>query len=187
MIRFAKKEDGPMIAPLVLVILKDMELDFLKEVPETLLLTILEEAAANPDYRYGYKRGLVYELDNKVVGIAFGYPAEDESVIDEPLRQILIKYGLDMNLQLFIDEETLPGEWYLDSIAVDEAYRGYGIGSKLLDSLPEMAEKAGKSVIGLSVDKMNPDARRLYERKGFKDVAERMISGHLYDHMQKKI
>ena len=44
MIRFARKEDAPEIAPLILVILKDMELPFLKQTGEQKTLEILEEA-----------------------------------------------------------------------------------------------------------------------------------------------
>ncbi|MEI5994746.1 GNAT family N-acetyltransferase [Candidatus Enterococcus mansonii] len=187
MIRFATKEDGQAIAPLILVILKDMELPLLEMVSEETLLAVLAESVADPDYRYGYKRGLVYEHDGQVAGIAFGYPDEDEATIDEPLKKVLRKHNLDEEIRLFIDPETLPNEWYLDSISVDEKYRGLGIGSKLLDALPQMAKRDGKEIIGLSVDKGNPNAKKLYSRKGFKDVAEMMISGHLYDHMQKKI
>ncbi|MBM7689562.1 GNAT family N-acetyltransferase [Enterococcus ureilyticus] len=187
MIRFATKEDGEAIAPLILVILKDMELPLLEIIPEKTLLAVLAEAVADPTYRYGYQRGLVYEDNGHVAGIAFGYPNEDEPIIDEPLKKVLRKYNLDEEIRIFIDPETLPGEWYLDSISVDEKYRGTGIGSKLLDALPKMAKRDGKEIIGLSVDKGNPNAKKLYSRKGFKDVAEMMISGHLYDHMQKKI
>ncbi|ALS03036.1 GNAT family acetyltransferase [Enterococcus silesiacus] len=187
MIRFATKEDGEAIAPLILVILKDMELPLLKIIPEETILAVLAEAVADPVYRYGYQRGLVYEQDGQVAGIAFGYPNEDEPLIDEPLKKILRKYNLDEEIRIFVDPETLPNEWYLDTISVDEKYRGLGIGSKLLDALPKMAKKDGKEIIGLSVDKANPNAKKLYSRKGFKDVAEMMISGHLYDHMQKKI
>lgn len=187
MIRFATKEDGRAIAPLILVILKDMELPLLDIVPEETILAVLAEAVADPTYRYGYQRGLVYEEDGEVAGIAFGYPNEDEPIIDEPLKKVLRKYNLDEEIRIFVDPETLPNEWYLDSISVDEKHRGLGIGSKLLDALPAMAKREGKDIIGLSVDKANPNAKKLYSRKGFNDVAEMMISGHLYDHMQKKI
>ena len=52
MIRFARKEDAPEIAPLILVILKDMELPFLKQTGEQKTLEILEEAITDPNYRY---------------------------------------------------------------------------------------------------------------------------------------
>lgn len=187
MIRFARKEDSHAIAPLILVILKDMKLPLLEDVSEPILLSILATAIKDPNYRFGYKRGLVYELDGEVAGVAFGYSAEEEPFIDEPLKRALKEHNLDQAVKLFIDPETLPNEWYLDSISVHEKYRGLGIGTKLLNALPDIAKREGKKVIGLNVDKENPDARKLYIRKGFKDITDMAISGHLYDHMQKKI
>lgn len=187
MIRFARKEDAAEIAPLILVILKDMELPLLDEHSEREVLDILEEAIADPDYRYGYKRGLVYEQEGKVAGIAFGYPEEDEPIIDKPLRNVMKNHGLNENTQLFIDPETFENEWYLDSISVNEKYRGLGIGSKLLNALPQLAMKENKKIIGLNVDKANKEAKKLYLRQGFKDVDEIIISDHTYDHMQKPV
>lgn len=187
MIRFAKKEDGEALARLILVILKDMELPFVTEYGEETALNILAEAVALPDYRYSYQRGLVMEIDGKVAGGAFGYPATEEEGIDEPLIPLLKKYGIPEDTRLFVDMEAFPGEWYLDSICVSEEFRGQGIGSQLLDALPKLVLRDQETVIGLSVDKANPDAKRLYERKGFQVVGQRTISGHLYDHMQKKI
>ena len=127
-----------------LVILKDMELPILEEVSEEQMIDLLAEATAYPTYRYGYQRILVYEHAGEVAGIAVGYPAEDEKIIDEPLREVFKKHGLAEDVRLFIEEETLPNEWYLDTISVDERFRGMGIGSKLLDALPEVAKASGK-------------------------------------------
>ncbi len=88
-------------------------------------------------------------------------------------------------MKLFIDEETLPNEWYLDTICVAEKFRGKGVGSALLEALPKIASRDGYEVIGLSVDRANPHAKRLYEKHGFEVVAQREISGHLYDHSKK--
>lgn len=187
MIRFAKKEDGPEIAPLILVILKDMELPFVQTFGEQKTIEVLIDAIADPNYRYSYTRGIVEEIDGKVAGIAFGYTDEEEPVIDLPLADILEKHGLPRDQYLFIDKETLPNEWYLDTISVSEKFRGKGIGSKLLEALPMLAEKANRATIGLSVDQQNPQAKKLYERHGFKVVEEMKISGHQYEHMQKTI
>ncbi|MFV0559605.1 MAG: GNAT family N-acetyltransferase [Enterococcus sp.] len=187
MIRFATKEDGPQIAPLLLVILKDMELPFIDEYGEEKTLAILADAVSEPDYRYGYPRGIVKEIDGRIAGVAYGYTSEDEATIDDQFKKVLLAHGIEDEIDLFTDDETFPDEWYLDSISVSEDFRGHGIGSELLEALPKLAHKANKTRIGLSVDKENPAAKRLYERNGFKDVGEMVISGHLYDHMQKEI
>jgi ribosomal protein S18 acetylase RimI-like enzyme len=47
--------------------------------------------------------------------------------------------------------------------------RGRGIGGALLDALLAVAREQGFRALSLSVDRQNP-ARRLYERKGFRDA-----------------
>jgi GNAT superfamily N-acetyltransferase len=55
------------------------------------------------------------------------------------------------------------------SIGVVAEARGRGIGSALLDALLSLAREQGFPGVSLSVDRQNP-ARRLYERKGFRDA-----------------
>ena len=187
MIRFAKKEDGAAVAKLILVILKDMELDFLAEFGEEKALEVITACFEDPTYRFGYARGLVEEIDGEIAGAVFGYPANKEKIIDLPLENYLRSQGISDDIKMFIDPEAFPGEWYLDSIAVDEKVRGQGIGSKMLTVVDRVSSHEGEEVIVLNVDKVNPNAKRLYLRDGFKDVGEIMISGHLYDHMQREV
>jgi GNAT superfamily N-acetyltransferase len=58
----------------------------------------------------------------------------------------------------------------LGVIALDE-YRNKGLGTKLIKLLIEWAKKKKIDFIELSVYEKNPDAKRLYERLGFKEVA----------------
>lgn len=187
MIRNARKEDAEAIAPLILVILEDMELPFVARYGAEQTLAVLEKGIQTEDYRYSYRRAIVDEKEGVVSGVAFGYPASDEPTIDKPLKEILRKLNLPEGEQLFTDPETFPNEWYLDTISVNPAFRGQGIGSQLLDALPNFAKRQGQNVIGLSVDLENPKAKRLYLRAGFEVVGQRMISGHRYEHMQKQV
>lgn len=186
MIRFATSEDTPRIAELVLVILKDMELSILEKADDQLVLTALEEAMEDPDYRYGYHRGLVNDVDGEVAGIAFGFFASEEETIDESLEKAFSKYGLT-DQSLFSEQESFAGEWYLDLLCVDETYRGQGIGSELLTAVQQFAATSGASVIGLCVDHRNEKAKQLYEKEGFKIVGEQVLSDHPYHHMQKQL
>jgi len=58
-------------------------------------------------------------------------------------------------------------------IALMPEHRGAGIGTKFLKELQEEARAAGKKV-SIYVERFNP-ARRLYDRLGFKQVAEKEV------------
>ena len=55
------------------------------------------------------------------------------------------------------------------AIGVVAEARGRGIGGALLDALLTLAGEQGFPALSLAVDRQNP-ARRLYERKGFRDA-----------------
>ena len=48
--------------------------------------------------------------------------------------------------------------------------RGQGIGGALLDALLTLGREQGFRALSLAVDHQNAAARRLYERKGFRDA-----------------
>ena len=85
------------------------------------------------------------------------------------------------------DDETGPGDFYYDSVAVDPSYRGSGIGSALFDAMDRRAAELGFDVAGLLVDLDNPAAERLYERLGFRTVGEKDFFGHRMKHKQKSL
>lgn len=78
--------------------------------------------------------------------------------------------------------ESGPGYGFVDaatpelSMGVVRAWRGRGVGSRLLDALIATAREQGLPALSLSV-KSDNRARRLYERVGFRPVGE--VSGSL--------
>lgn len=70
-----------------------------------------------------------------------------------------------------------PGYGFLDeatpelSIAVGPDHRGAGLGGRLLRSVHDSLRLHGVEAVSLSVEAANP-ARRLYERAGYRPVAE---------------
>jgi ribosomal-protein-alanine N-acetyltransferase len=64
-------------------------------------------------------------------------------------------------------------EAHVTTFAVLPAWRRQGIGARLLLALIELAEEVGASVATLEVRLSNLDARRLYERFGFRPVGVR--------------
>jgi ribosomal protein S18 acetylase RimI-like enzyme len=71
------------------------------------------------------------------------------------------------------DGVTIPSEWAsIRTLAVSPSFRGRGIGRRLVEECIERARKDGAEQIGLSTADMMAVAVRMYERMGFKKVAE---------------
>ena len=60
----------------------------------------------------------------------------------------------------------------IESMHVDEAHRGHGVGSLLLDALVAAARDRGCYRVQLTSNKQRGDAHRFYERNGFSATHE---------------
>ena len=56
----------------------------------------------------------------------------------------------------------------IDAICVDEGYRRKGIGTKILESIKEIAKTKGCTDLYLTVNQENENAIKVYEKFGFK-------------------
>lgn len=56
----------------------------------------------------------------------------------------------------------------IDSICVDEKFRGLGIGTRMLEYVKDLAGKSGCTDLSLSVYHSNTNAVKMYESFGFK-------------------
>ena len=86
---------------------------------------------------------------------------------------------------IFRDSKT--GEWYIDILSVHPNHRRKGIGMKLLQAVEELAKQQGASVIALNCDKINDKAYQLYQKLGYTATSTKILSGHSYYHMTKKL
>ncbi len=80
--------------------------------------------------------------------------------------------------QLFVQlssgrPELADGDYraYIYGFRIKSAYRGHGVGTRLLTVAEDDLVKRGYSRVTLNVGRDNPDARRLYERSGYRVVA----------------
>lgn len=173
MIREAQVEDATTIAEVVC-----MAIGYDHTHP---IYPIFRELAAREDTQYSYRNTLIAEVDGAVAGAIIGYDGARLHELRAPIFELMERHFGEV---LIIEDETEAGEFYLDSCAIFEQYRGMGIGSRLICAMRERAFAAGHKCAGLIVDKDNPEAERLYRRLGFVCVGERRFLGHDMWHMQ---
>lgn len=186
MIRKVKYEEIPELYPFVLRILSDMELPVLNEISEELLEDIIVNAMHSPHYRYGYEHAWVCERDGKIAGVFFGYPGEWEALIDGPLRASMLKFDYPME-PTPKENETLPGEWYLDTLVTHPDFRRQGVGREMIEAACDLAKEANYRIIALNCEIENEAAYRLYKKMGFERITCLVLNEHVYWHMTKKL
>ena len=135
---------------------------------------VIGEAYLSPGHDLSYETAVFAQQSGHIVGMASGYTSQQhEQSSDEPLRRAagfrMVRMAafsiLGRGMKTFI--KTVPdGDYYLLAVAVDDQYRGCGIGSILLDYSEETARAAGCTRIVLDVAENNAGARQLYERRG---------------------
>ena len=86
-----------------------------------------------------------------------------------------------------LTDECESGELYIDSLAVFKKYRGRGIAKQLIAKVEAKSEEIGIPLLGLLVDKENPNVAKLYASLGFEPVNEREFLEIPMIHMQKQI
>ncbi len=183
-IQNARIEDAPFIARSIMAAVGDEichnlagEAHSLEDVEK--LFTRLAE---REDSQYSYLNTLAAVNDEgETVGVCVGY---DGATLHELRKAFFeeVEKSLGKNLEN-VEDETDADEFYLDTLAVDPAYRGRGIASELLKAMIDRAASIGKPA-GLLVDKDNTRARRLYESIGFRQVGERPFCYVMMDHLQ---
>ena len=127
-------------------------------------LAILEESLRS-DYAF------VALADGDLVGIA-GFHEPNGQMVDihfDPLRRHLgwIKALWAAVAGSLLTRNLKPHQLLMDGISVEARMRGKGVGTCLLDAVTDYAREHGFHTVALDVINTNPDARRLYERKGF--------------------
>lgn len=116
---------------------------------------------------FSYRNATMLEVNGDVVGCVIGYKLPD---VPEPI-------DYEQTPAIFVPVRELDslvcGTWYVDQLATFPRYRGQGFGTKLLEFAEEVAAAAGCHGLSIIVSDGNIGARRLYERRGFLQIATR--------------
>lgn len=183
-IRKARKEDAQATVPLIMEAIGDISMQMTGETEETAITKEFVHLFSRTDNRHSYLHTYVAEMEGKVAGALVFYTSEQAVTLDANLEKYLSnKKGTSIK----IDRETLPGEWYIDTVVVDPTYRGHGIGTKLLTHAEQLVKNASGGKLSLNVETEKEAAIRLYNRLGFVTVCPWTIIGEPFHHMVKTV
>lgn len=183
----AVKEDAEIIAEGVMVAIgEEICIDLgggRDNLPE--VMRFFKELAEKETSQYSYLNTLkaVDEFGN-IAGVIVAY---DGAKLYELRKDFIDKYNEIFHLAMKdedLEDETSPDEIYIDTLMVRNEYRRQGIGSLLIESLAEKHIGCGKQ-LGLLVDYVNPNARKLYVKLGFEKKGMRKFCGVEMEHMQR--
>lgn len=125
------------------------------------------ERAARDSGSFSYRNGWLAEVEGAVAACLLGYPAAAPAAIDPDTPAIFVP---------LIELEALaPGAWYLNVLATYQPFRGQGLGTALLGFAEDVARKAGHHTISLIAEDTHPEALRLYQAKGYVEMARRPV------------
>ncbi|MGD1877870.1 MAG: GNAT family N-acetyltransferase [Kiloniellaceae bacterium] len=139
--------------------------DKIKEPGET-AWDVGRRRAARDEGSFSYRNAVIVERDGQAAGSLIGYGiAADPAPLPDDLPA--------MFRPLLELENLAPDTWYVNVLAVLPAFRGLGLGSQLLALAETIGRAEGKAGMSIIVSAANDGARRLYERQGYRFVAER--------------
>lgn len=119
--------------------------------------------------------------EDNVAGICTSYDGGMLHQLRRPFIEAARReWGMDHS---DIADETQAGELYIDSLAVDPAYRGRGIAQMLLRASIQKAKDMNIPMTGLLVDVGNPKAEALYNKVGFELEGTNTWGGHDMRHL----
>jgi len=115
---------------------------------------------------FSYRNAVVTEDGGKVVAGLVGYPLPDRP---EPIPDTMPA----MFVPLQELENLAPATWYVNVLAAFPEHRSRGRGSALLGVAERLAADSGCRGLSIIVSDTNAGARRLYERRGYREAARR--------------
>jgi len=124
--------------------------------------------AAREDGSFSYRNAVIIESEGQCAGALIGYEIPDAP---EPVSPEMPA----MFVPLQELENLAPATWYVNVLAVRPQFRKLGLGTELLGVAQHTAEVLGKRGLSVIVSDANTGARRLYERCGYCERAERSM------------
>ena len=180
-IRQAKASEATQIAELINLAMLEITYQFIGKEDRNEANNFIAKFVAHENNQYSYQNIYVLEIDGRILGHLSIYDGASLKQLRQPiLDYILHTYAIDYSPA----DETQAGEMYIDTFAVHPSMQGKGYGEKMLQFAIDKFNRIESKTVGLLVDNDNPNAKRLYERLGFKTIKEVEIFGKKMEHMQ---
>ena len=166
-LRDATAADAPFIAQCVLAAMSLYEFGQSLDTESQLRLDALASLCDTPGTLYHWSRTRVAEADGEEVGVLVSYDGATYLQCRTYTFNLLAeRTGYAIHPET---EETVPGEYYLDSMAIVPAYRTYGIGHRLMRDAISIGRQQGFTHFTLLVDADHPRVHDYYAALGFTD------------------
>ncbi|TWR27514.1 GNAT family N-acetyltransferase [Mucilaginibacter pallidiroseus] len=182
MIRQAVPTDAPHIAPLIILAMDSLAAKFANSNDPETILYLFTLFAGKTGNQYSYENALVYENETGICGMILAYDGARLNELREPFLQYTKAY---LGFTGQPEDETHPGEYYIDCLAVKPEHQGRGIATRLITALIDKAGHSGHKTIGLLVS--NPLAEKLYTALGFKEINNVTLLGGVHKHLQYRV
>jgi ribosomal protein S18 acetylase RimI-like enzyme len=175
-IRPATALDAPVAAELIDMTMGQLADLLLGSDDPAWVMAVLARLFVRTGNRFSFEFATMAEFRGSAVGLLVAYPGAMLHSFDLPMaRQLLAECGPVGKLRFlhyawpFIGiREAEPDEFFVNDVAVLPAYRGQGIGTRLLAVAEQRARSAGLGKCSLTVDLGNTRAQALYERLGYR-------------------
>jgi len=176
-VRKATLNDPEIIATYLSLPMEDILYKFIGEEDLSKAREFILHFVARENNQYSYQNCWVVEDDMKVVAAINLY---NGALLSE-LRQPVIEYVRSRFKSNFKPEdETQAGEHYINSLGVNPLQQSKGIGTKLLQFVIDEYVNKRRQTLGLLVDEINPNAKQMYLKLGFKSAGTRILVGQEY-------
>ncbi|EKU50099.1 GNAT family N-acetyltransferase [Staphylococcus massiliensis] len=144
---------------------------------------LMQQLWKKPGNRFSHEYSLVAKKGDNVTGIVTCYPVSKmDATMGQTVLQILKLKGLGaisllvQNFKsiksLITMKEGYKGEYHVSMLAVLPEHQGTGSGTALLKATEDYALNEGFDTCSLTVKKDNHEARKLYEKMGYKIVGD---------------
>lgn len=145
----------------------------------------VKESCADPQSMYSWNKSLIAEDEGKPVGCIISYSGDDYQKLRDYTWSRLWK-GVDPAEIKQTAIETYPGEYYLDSLAIEPEYRGNGLGKRLMESAIRQGKGLGYDKYALLVAEGKLRLKEYYASLGFEEAGDVNFFGHRYKRMLRQ-